>query len=121
MGRALWSRTEWGQVAIAGLLLLLLVSCIGALTWAVGRARELFVLSIEDGRTRLVRGHAPPGLLEALRDVFARAAVPRATVKVVKSEQRARIESSGLDEPTLQRARNVLGTFPMHKLVGPQR
>jgi len=89
-----------------------------ALIWSAGRSRELFVLSVVEGRTKLQRGHAPASLLEGLGDVFARAAVKRATVKVVKTDGRARVEASGLDEFTLQRARNVLGTFPLHKLTG---
>lgn len=89
-----------------------------ALIWSAGRSRELFVLSIEEGRTKLRRGHAPAPLLEGLSDVFARAGVKRALVKVVRADGRARVEANGLDEFTLQRARNVLGTFPAHKLLG---
>jgi hypothetical protein len=91
---------------------------LAALIWSAGRSRELFVLTIEQGRTRVRRGRAPAQLLEGLSDVFARANVEHATVKVVRSDGRARIDASGLDEFTLQRARNVLGTFPVHKLLG---
>lgn len=89
-----------------------------ALIWSAGRSRELFVLAIEKGRTTVRRGQPPASLLEGLCDVFARAAVERATVKVLRSEGRARLKARGIDEPTLQRARNVLGTFPVHKLLG---
>lgn len=89
-----------------------------ALIRSAGRSRELFLLTVEEGRTTVRRGHPPASLLEGLSDVFARAGVKRATVKIVKSDGRARVEASGLDEFTLQRARNVLGTFPVHKLLG---
>lgn len=103
---------------LALLAVLVVVLGIGALSWAATRARELFVMSVRAGRTEVVRGQAPPALLEGLRDVFARAAVKKATVKIVRAGDRARVEATGLDEATLQRARNVLGTFPAHKLVG---
>lgn len=89
-----------------------------ALIWSAGRSRELFVLSVDEGRTTVRRGQPPGSLLEGLSDVFARAAVKRATVKIVKSDGRVRVEATGLDEFTLQRARNVLGTYPVHKLLG---
>ncbi len=86
---------------------------------AAFRSRELFVLQVENGRTRVVRGRAPPALLEGFADVFERAKVRNARVKVVRDSGRARLVATGLDEFVLQRARNVLGVFPAHKLLGP--
>jgi hypothetical protein len=37
---------------------------------------------------------------------------------VLRDGDRARISATGLDAFVLQRARNVLGSFPMHKLIG---
>jgi hypothetical protein len=82
------------------------------------RARVLFVLVVDRGKTRVVRGRAPHALLEGLADVFARAQVARARVRVLRDGDRARISATGLDASVLQRARNVLGAFPAHKLVG---
>jgi hypothetical protein len=93
-----------------------LVTGMAVLVHVAFRARELFVLSVENGATKVTRGRAPGELLEGLADVFARAKVERATVKVLRAEGGARIVARGLDEFTLQRARNVLGTFPSHKL-----
>lgn len=94
----------------------ILVMGMAVLVHLAARSRELFVLAVENGATRVARGRAPSELLEGLSDVFARAKVPRATVKVLRAEHGARIVASGLDEFTLQRARNVLGAFPSHRL-----
>lgn len=82
------------------------------------RTRVLFVLAIDRGKTRVVSGRPPHALLEALSDVFERAQVTRARVRVLRDGERARISATGLDDPVLQRARNVLGAFPAHKLMG---
>jgi hypothetical protein len=91
-----------------------------AIARAAGRSRELFVLSVRGGQTRLVRGRVPPALLEALSDVMRRSAVQNATLRAVRGDGRAQLQASGLDEYALQRARNVLGTFPLAKLLGAQ-
>lgn len=102
--------TAWvGIVAIVSVL---------ALVWAARRSRELFVLGVQRGKTRVVRGRPPHGLLQDLADVFARAEVASATVKVLRDSGRARLVAEGLDERALQRARNVLGAYPAHKLLG---
>jgi hypothetical protein len=82
------------------------------------RSRELFVLTVERGKTRVLRGRPPHALLEGLADVFERASVKRARVRVLRDGDRARISATGLDASVLQRARNVLGAFPAHKLLG---
>ena len=82
------------------------------------RSRELFVLAVDRGRTRVLRGRPPHALLEALADVFARAKVQRARVRILRDGDRARLSATGLDASVLQRARNVLGSFPAHKLLG---
>jgi hypothetical protein len=82
------------------------------------RTRVLFVLAVDRGRTRVVRGRAPHALLAGLADVFERAQVTRARVRVLRDGDRARISATGLDASVLQRARNVLGAFPAHKLIG---
>jgi hypothetical protein len=96
--------------------LLILLAGLVALVWAAFRARELFVLSVENGITKVARGRARKELVEALADVFARAKIQRAMVKVLRADGHVRMVARGLDASTLQRARNVLGTFPLHKL-----
>jgi hypothetical protein len=95
----------------------LLAAAIVALIVAAGRARELCVLSVRGGRLSVARGRLPAGVLEALSDVVRRAQVERATVRVLRDGARARVSASGLDPLTLQRARNVIGIYPLAKLL----
>ena len=97
------------SIIIALAVVLLLISAL--------RTRVLFVLAVDRGRTRVVRGRAPHALLEGLADVFERAQVARARVRILRDGDRARISATGLEAPVLQRARNVLGAFPAHKLI----
>jgi hypothetical protein len=98
-------------------LIVLIVAFAGLLVSAF-RSRELFVLAVDHGKTRVLRGRAPQALLEGLSDVFERAQITRARVRVLRDGERARISATGLDPHVLQRARNVLGAFPAHKLLG---
>ncbi len=95
----------------------MLFASVAALALAARRAQELFVLSVYRGRVFLVRGRLPFALYEALSDVIERANTQHATVRVVRDGGRARLTASGLDELTLQRARNVLGTVPFLRLA----
>jgi len=99
----------WHAVLIVVALLALLV--------ASGRAREVCVLSVRRGRVLVMRGGLPQSLESALVDVFTRAHVARATVRIVRDGTRARLTASGLPELALQRARNVLGTYSMPRLL----
>lgn len=92
-----------------------------ALVWAATRARELCVLSVRNGRTLLMRGSLPASLLEALADVVARDRARRGVVRVLRDGERARLEARGLGPEGLQRARNVLGTYPLARLLNPPR
>jgi hypothetical protein len=111
--------TDAPAVALAGLLIL--IGGFWGIAALAGRSRELFVLSVRAGRTELVRGQVPPALMDALGDVMRRAQVERATVRVIRENGRAAVQAEGLSEPVLQRARNVVGTYPLQKLLGAQR
>jgi hypothetical protein len=97
--------------------MLVVILCVALLFWSAQRSRELFVLSVRNGRLMVMRGHLPQSLFDALADVMARARVRHATLSVVRVDGMARLSASGLDEFVLQRARNVLGTFPFQRLV----
>jgi hypothetical protein len=88
-----------------------------ALLVSAYRARELCVLSVRAGRMQVIRGGLPAGALEALGDVMARGRVERATISVLRDGARARVSAKGLDEYSLQRARNVIGTYPLARLL----
>jgi hypothetical protein len=99
----------------------LLLVCIVALYWSSSRARELGVVSVRRGRVLLLRGALPSSLLDALADIGERGQVRSGTIWVLRDGERARLTASGLDEFSLQRARNVLGTYPMTKLLSAPR
>lgn len=100
------------------LVLILVALAFVLLLFSAFRSRELFVLTVDRGQTRVLRGRPPHALLHDLSDVFARANVQRARVRVLRDGERARLSATGLDAAVLQRARNVLGAFPAHKLIG---
>lgn len=102
--------------------LVILASAVCALIWAAHRARAICVLSVRRGRVLVLRGNLPSSLLDALAEVVDRQGTVRGTVSILRDGERARIEASGLDEYALQRARNVLGTYPLARLLaGPVR
>jgi len=80
------------------------------------RARELFCVSVRGGRTLVVRGRIPPGLLTSIGEVVRRDGVKRGTVKALRGEHNARLVTSGMSEATEQRLRNVFGIHPVQKL-----
>ena len=83
----------------------------------VMRGRELFLLSVRDGRTLVVRGRVPPGLLSDVRGIVERPRVRSATIRAVKTENHARLVVSGdVDDARVQRLRNVFGLRPMAQL-----
>lgn len=98
--------------------MLLVFVALGALVvWLfVSRSNELFVLSFRDGEARLVRGAVATGLRVDLADALRHMKVQRATVRVTKTPQGARLTASGVDEFGEQRLRNILQLFPAARL-----
>ena len=106
------------MLAVQGLLV---ATALLALLFAAARARQLCVMSVRHGRLLVMRGALPSSLFEGLADVVARAGVRRATIRVLRDGDRARLEGPGLDARTLQRARNVLGTYTLARLQNVPR
>lgn len=103
---------------------LLVIVSVVALVIHAGRTRALFELHVRKGKTTLKRGRIPPALFEALSDVMRSARVERAQLRVIREQGAARVEGSGLSEGTLQRARNVVGMYPLARIVnapGPRK
>ena len=75
--------------------------------WWLTRTRELFLISIRNGKALLVRGRVPPGLLGEMKVVLAKPPVARGSVKAVKTERGGRLIFSGIDEGRQQRLRNM--------------
>ncbi|MET0283150.1 MAG: DUF3634 family protein [Polyangiales bacterium] len=94
---------------------------IAALIIAATRAREVCVLSVRDGKLAVTRGGLPGYVLEALGDVVRRGRVERATIRVLRDGDRARVDASGLDAQILQQTRNVIGIYPLAKLLAAPR
>ena len=101
--------------------LLVLAVAIVALWIAAHRARELCVISVRGGRVLVMRGGLTPALQAALSEIVERAGTERGTIRVVRDGERARVEGTGLDEHALQRARNVVGTYPLPRLLSGRR
>lgn len=102
-------------MAVLGALVLLLALL--ALVWFASRARDICVLSVRRGRVLVMRGGLPPSLVQALADVVERAGTERATIRIQREGERGRVAATGLDDYTLQRARNVVGTYPLARLL----
>jgi hypothetical protein len=95
------------------LLPLLAAVALVAYLWS-SRAREVFCLSVRDGRVLVVRGRIPGALLSDVRDVVSKPVVGRATIRAVKQEHGARLSvSGGIDEGREQRLRNIFRLYPL--------
>jgi hypothetical protein len=89
----------------------------GIILFLAARARELFCLSVRDGRVLVVRGRIPGTLLSDIRDVVGQPLVRRATILAVKEEGGARLVMSGdIDEGRKQRLRNTFHLYPLANL-----
>ena len=81
------------------------------------RARELFVLSVRNGRVLVVRGRVPPGFLGDVKGIVLNPPVHAATIRAHKDADHARLAISGdIDEGRAQRLRNTFGIRPMAQL-----
>lgn len=99
----------------AWLGLLILVVLATPLWIAISRSNELFVIAVEDGVPRAVRGRLPQRLLDDLSDVLRRPRLRSARFKVVVEDRRARLVVTKGEIPAtqLQQLRNVVGTYPV--------
>ena len=99
-----------------GLLLLLVLAI--PFAWSLYRSNELFVLQVRKGRTKILRGRLPQRLSDDLSDIFRRAKVRRATLRVVQEERmpQVKITDGELSDGTRQQVRNVLGRYDVAKI-----
>jgi hypothetical protein len=88
-----------------------------AVAFFASRARELFVVSVRNGRVLVVRGRVPPGFLSDIGAIVRQPPVRSATLRAVKGEHHARLVVGGdIDEGRIQRLRNTFGLRPMAQL-----
>jgi hypothetical protein len=98
--------------------MLLLAGAVVVLLLAVGLARhtELFVLSVERGRVRIVRGRLPQKLLGDIEDVVKKSRESGA-IKVVVRDGAPRVSVSGeLSTHIAQRLRNTISLWPVARI-----
>ena len=98
-----------------GLVFLVLAALVIAvlLRWQT----ELFVLRVEKGKARVVRGRVPPTLLQDLLDVVKLGPAENARMSIVLRSGRAAVEARGdWSEGQIQKLRNVVGLWPLAKL-----
>lgn len=100
---------------------ILAVAAFAVVAWVVlGRANEIFCISVKNGRLLVVRGAVPTGLLHGLADVLQRERVKDATIRAVRADGHARLVASGVSDAVAQRLRNVFGAHPIQKLRAAQ-
>ena len=87
-----------------------------ALVAFAGRARQLFLVSVRDGRVLLVQGRIPPPLLDEFADIARDARLRLASVRAVREAERVRLVVRGTDDRVAQRFRNAFGIHPLAHL-----
>lgn len=96
-------------------MLALVVLAVGfAVFFWLQRQRDIVVVSVRDGRVHRVRGSAPGTLLSDFEAAVR--GVRSGTIRVRKEEHAARLSTSGIDEFTEQRLRNILRLYPLSSL-----
>lgn len=90
---------------------------------AIGLARqtELFVLRVERGRVRVVRGRIPPKLLGDVSDVVAKSDAS-GSIRVIVRDGAPRVEVGGeLTANVAQRLRNTVSLWPVARIRSAPR
>jgi hypothetical protein len=83
---------------------------------AIHRSTELFVLDVEHGDVRFIRGRIPHALHRDICDILDKT---RCTgrLRVTVERREAKISTRGdFDDGTLQRLRNVIGNTPLQRI-----
>lgn len=89
------------------ILVSVLLAVAAAATWFALGPSPLFVIAIENGTPRAIRGTVSPGVLGALAEICADCGVRTGTVRGVPEGDRIRLEfSRNLPRPFQQQVRN---------------
>lgn len=97
------------QLVLAGLVLAI------AFTF-LRHANELFVLRIDDGKVRVVRGRIPKRLLDGIADIAEKSRVSGVRVRVISEGGSPRLVPDELSPELAQRIRNVVGQFTVAEI-----
>jgi len=85
--------------------------------WWLTRMRELFMVSVRNGKVLVVRGRVPGAMLHEIAESMSRPRVRRGTIKAYKTETGSRLSFGGdIDEGRQQRMRNVFALYPASQL-----
>lgn len=99
------------------MMIVLVVVAIAVGVWLLGRASELFYVSVRDGKLLVVRGRVPVGLLQAFREAVSEPVVRRGAIKAWRGDGGGQLGCSGdIDEGREQRMRNAFMLYPASKL-----
>ena len=83
---------------------------------AIRRSTELFVLEINRGQIKLRRGRLPLALFREIAEVVKSSGIT-GRLRVIVEQQAPTLDlRGGGDAATLQRLRNVVGTYPLAKI-----
>jgi len=82
---------------------------------------ELFLLRIDDGKVRLVRGRIPKRLFDEIADIAAQSRLSGVRVRVISEGGAPRLVPEGLPPHVAQRVRNVLGRFTLAEIRNAPR
>ena len=99
-----------------GVQLVFIVAVAVALLVWFQRSTELFSLSWRSGELRLVRGRVPPMLRADFAQALTQMQVERCELTARKEEHGARLSSSGMDDFSTQRLRNIFQLYPVAQL-----
>src|SRR5437764_4174627 len=98
------------------MLPMLAVIAVVALWWLT-RMREIFMVSVREGRVLVVRGRVPGAMLHEISEAMSRPRVRRGSIKAYKTESGTRLAFRGdIDEGRQQRMRNVFALYPASQL-----
>jgi hypothetical protein len=108
----------------------IIIACIVAvgiglvLVWTSARAAvTIAVAAVRNGKLEVTRGTLSPRVVEGLRHVVAaRPPVTSATIRVLRSKDRARVEVQGnLTEAQIQQIRNIVGVLKLPEVARGRR
>ncbi len=99
-----------------------IIVALAALWWRARDAITICVIEVTRGKAKLARGGIAPRVLADIGDVVKRPRIERATIRVVRSRDHAKLEVRGeISEAQRQQLRNVIGSVPLAKLVNARR
>ena len=99
------------------MMIVLVVVAIVAGVWWLGRASELFYVSVRDGKLLVVRGRVPVGLLQDFREAVKEPVVRRGAIRAWRGDGGGQLGCSGdIDDGREQRMRNAFMLYPASKL-----